>query len=192
MNFAQKTHAAALVVLAVILLAGCTAAPSADANATGNGAPPSASAGQGSTPTPTVPDQRLVRTVKVIDPVTVIMTPFNKTDSLYGKDFTVHINDIVAPAKGECGYDQSLAFAKKTLPGVAWSLEYDTVTNGVYIKGGNHYGWLGATVPYGLKMIVAGMAHLTTNPKAQFFSSQAAQAKAGSVGLWGSCPGFGA
>jgi hypothetical protein len=188
MKLAQKASLAALSGIVVVMLAGCVSGPSEGSQAAADSGTTSAAP-----TTQTQPEQRRVRALKVIDPVTIIMTPADKTDTLYGKDFTVHVNDILTPAKGQCGYDQALALANSTLIGTGWVLQYGTVTDGVYIDSdGDHHGYLDSNrLPYGKVMLNAGMAYVPDNEKAQFNAGAQQDAKAAGTGLWTSCPGFG-
>lgn len=206
MNFAQKTSAVLVTGLVAILLAGCAGGAGASNNASTTGA--AAAAAGATTPVtdaskirPLGPSgtsgQRMVKAVKVIDAQTVEVTPDVKGDSLYGKDFIVHVTDIATPAKGACGYDQALALAKATItPGSVWFLMYDGPSaSGDYIDShGDHYGHLDARTisgSYGTTMVSNGMADVPGgNPKNQNYDALTA-AKAAKTGLWASCPGFG-
>jgi hypothetical protein len=102
-------------------------------------------------------EARKVDLVRAIDPVTVVVTPATKSDPLYGKDITVHVNDIVAPAKGQCGYAESLAFATKTLLAYKmYMLWYPIADNNEYLKSPSYRGALNGDTPYSLAMLVGG------------------------------------
>jgi endonuclease YncB( thermonuclease family) len=192
MNVARKTTAAIVGLAAVALLAGCagTAAPTFK-----DGAPVSASPSSSTKR----PDDRLIKVTKVIDPVTVVATPYKEADPLYGKTFTVHIGDILTPAKGECGYDQAFAFAKTTLTSQLWTLRYDlTPAGGTYkditpfASNGDHNGWLASNrLDYGQIMSSAGMAFHNPAEEYDLYSNQREQAKSDGTGLWSVCPSFG-
>lgn len=181
MHHAQKARLAVIGALAAILLTGCAAnadAPSQPATASTAAAGPQ-----------TQPEARRVHTQKVIDPVTVVVTPIDESDSLYGSDFTVHVDNITTPEKGACGYDDALTLAKHTLEGEGFVLKYDTVEDGRYIDGDDHYGRLDSLRrSYGQTMVSAGMA---TVPATSSLSRAQDDAKAAGTGLWASCPSFG-
>lgn len=186
MTFSRKTAYAAVVAgLVAALLAGC----SGTADKPSNGVASSSAAVVNSKP-----DTRQVRALEVIDPLTVVVTPVAVSDKLYGTNFTVHIDEIVTPSKGECGYDQAFALAKSTLPGHVWFLKYDHVTDGVYIDGnGDHHGELDSRgTPYDLTMIGDGMAHLPKGDASPTLTGPEQDAKTAGRGLWTSCDGFGA
>ena len=187
MKIAQKARAAVIGGLAVILLSGCVATSSPSSSAAPKPSSTSASAKQKEP----AADQ-FVQALEVIDPETIVVAPIGKTYKL-GKKFVMHDNTIVTPSKGDCGYDESLAFAKKTLVGQDWDFKPDSVTNGIYVDSrGVHYGWLSSTAgPYGEVMITAGMAVNATNDGTDIWAPYQTDAKATNTGLWATCPGFG-
>lgn len=191
MNLARRTIAAVVGTALITVLTGCAGAAEP---AYENGAPVAASS-SASPSTQTRPEQRKVRALEVIDPLTVKVTPFEKTDTLYGKKFIVHVGDILTPKKGECGYEEALALAEGTLLGNIWILQYDADTNGTtWIDSrGDHYGYLDSNrLPYGQIMSEKGMAVNNSAVKDnRSHLNQQAQAQADGTGLWSTCPGFG-
>lgn len=183
----QKVRAAAIGLLAAVLLAGCAAGSEAD--------PATSGMPTGDTQKPqTRPDQRPVRGVDVIDPVTVVVTPTDEGDDLFGEKIIVHVNDITAPAEGECGYDDAVATAAETAVDANWSIDYSSVTDGVYIDDkGEHHGVLNArVVTFSQTMVTEGMALARAGEVDSYLSNYQEKAQGASAGLWASCPGFGA
>jgi hypothetical protein len=185
----MKTIPATLLVLATTLLAGCSAA-----------APTTGASGDGATQTPTSavaqtePAQRKVTVDKVIDPTTIVVTPLRDTDLLYGTKFTVHLTGFLTPAKGECGYEDSLAFTKTRLAEGFWVLDYSAVKDGVYVDvNGEHHGILGRVGSYNYvaEILGLGLAYLAPEGPSYLMSDQQAASDA-KTGLWATCPGFGA
>ena len=148
--------------IAIALLVGCSSAQTSSPN---SGPTSPASPSPSPSPTATIPlsepDQRPVEVVSVIDPLTLVVTPTRDSDELYGTEFTVHINDIVAPASTECGYEETLTFAQELVPEWGWSLQYGTVTDDIWIdENGEHYGFLSSNrLTYGQNLVRAGLAH---------------------------------
>jgi uncharacterized protein YceK len=185
----MKTIPATLLVLATTLLAGCSAV-----------APTTGASGDGATQVPataiaqTEPDQRRVTVIKVIDPTTLVVTPLDPDDSLYKKRFTAHLNNFLTPTKGECGYDEALTFTKNTLVNTVWILDYSSVKDGVWIDvKGEHHGFLNtiAVATYGDRVLSAGFAYVAPDG-ANYMLDDQKKARDAQVGLWATCPGFGA
>lgn len=180
----MKTLPVALLALTGILLTGCA---TADTGTTADPAP-SATAEQA------MPEQRQVEAVEVIDPVTIVVTPLKDTDSLYGAEFTVHLTDLIAPVKGECGYAEALAYAEDTAVGNVYFLRYSPDDKGAWIDAaGDHYGSFGNRGEgYASGVVRDGFAldgpdGTTTDGLA----STEFDAKNSQVGLWVTCPEFG-
>lgn len=183
MLIARKARLAAVGVLAAIILTGCTSAPDA--------APESSSA-EPTMETQVQPEDRQVETVEFIDPVTVVVTPTESDDPLFGEEFTLHIVDLQTPSEGECGYDTARSYAEEASSG-KWTVRYETEPEGVWIDAdGEHYGYLGsASVPYAMRMIGEGMA-LPSAAYATTYESSKVAAQERAAGLWSECPDFGA
>lgn len=182
----QKVRAAAIGLLAAVLLAGCSAGPEAETTP-----------GQDPADTPktqTQPEQRQVRGVEVIDPLTVVVTPTEEDDEFFGEELVVHINDIAAPVEGECGFDEAIALSNAAIVDAHWFLDYSSVEDGIYIDDqGEHHGFLnsrGAT--YGQTMVTAGMAYVPSDVEDSYLASYESDPKAASAGLWATCSDFGA
>ena len=92
--------------------------------------------------------------------MTIVVTPFDRTDSLFGKKFTLHVNDFITPTKGKCGFNDALALARKTTAVGPWFFIYSSVNSGARIDArGDHRGSLTAlSRGHGLTMVVAGVA----------------------------------
>ena len=189
MKIAQKAHAAIIGGLAVILLAGCV--PIASSTAASGAAQTPASTSVSTKQKEPAP--QFVQAVKVTDPDTIVVALVH-SNGTFGRTFVLHENTIVAPAKGDCGYDKALAFAEQTLVGNRWWGKYDTVTNGIYVDShGAHYGYLASTnSSYGQIMVTAGMAVTPTNDGTSHLSGFQQTAKSNKTGLWAICPSFGA
>lgn len=85
----------------------------------------------------------------------------------------------VTPLKGECGYDEALAFAQ------SWFAD-EANTNDFYVS----YGYMQAS-RYFTDAARKGLAY-ATDPRMTGVVDASAQPKHDRTGLWGSCPGFGA
>jgi len=186
MNIAHKTRAIALGAVAIALLAGCSSSPT-DAPAATNDATPDV--------TQVMPETREVRAVEVLDPVTIVVTPVRESDSLYGEEFTVHIDDLDAPEDGDCGFDEASAAAVSAIGDSPWFLRYDGVTKTVYVDdAGEHHGSLrqraGASYPE--TMVADGYGRPAEGEESELFDSAERDAKAANAGLWATCPDFGA
>jgi len=188
MKISQKARAATIGVIATILLAGCAAGPSSTPDSSEN-APTEAPVSQ------TKPEPRNVRAVEVIDPMTVVVTPLDESDELFGTEFSVHVQDFVAPSEGDCGYEEALAVAKDAAVGPIWSLTYpDAVDDNVWIASdGDHFGWLNSNGnTYGQELVVAGMAFEPAGADPSYLANPQREAQNAGTGLWTSCPDFGA
>lgn len=186
MNIAHKTRAVALGAVAIALLAGCSSSP-AEAPAATNGATPDTAQ--------VMPETREVRAVEVLDPVTMVVTPVRESDSLYGEEFTVHIDDLEAPEEGDCGYDEASAAAASTIGQMPWFLRYDGAAKTVYVDdAGEHHGSLrqraGASYPE--TMVAEGYGRPAEGEQSELVDSAEHDAKAANAGLWATCPDFGA
>lgn len=179
----------------VATIAGLTAALLAGCSSTSSPAKTSAAGPSEATPTTsTVLRQHApqdVRIVKVTGPSTIVVTPTDSSDVEFGTDFTVQLDDLVAPAKGDCGFDESLKAAEKLLPaGTEKTLTYPN--DGVILaveKNGDHNASIGgnaATFTQG--MLTAGMARMTDHNT--WDGDFEANAKTAGTGLWSTCPGF--
>ena len=180
----MKTVSAALLVLTALLLAGC-----ATGNTGTTAAPaPSATAEQ----TKPASEKRNfaeqaakgelgVTVIKVIDPRTFVVGPstFEQEHNDLSGEITVKIragSDLVTPAEGECGYDEALAFAQ----------QYFTENpEHAYIRAGDF-----GSDRYYQEIIRAGFAYIP-NVQPPLLNAQG-QAEGNQVGLWSTCPGFGA
>lgn len=184
---AHKLSAIAGGLLVALLLAGCS-----------TGSEPSASTpvapATESSDTQVWPDGRDVIGIGVIDPVTVVVTPRREDDDLFGEELTVHLNDIVAPVKGECGYDQALELATKLVVDGIWYLDYSSVDDGIYVDDkGEHHGWLNSrAATYGRQMVRAGMATAPAGDELSYLVRDQADTSSAGTGLWATCPDFGA
>jgi len=186
MNIAHKTRAIALGAVAIALLAGCSSSP-AEAPAATNGATPDTAQ--------VMPETREVRAVEVLDPVTMVVTPVRESDSLYGEEFTVHIDDLEAPEDGDCGFDEASAAAVSAIGDSPWFLRYDGATKTVYVDdAGEHHGSLRqrTTAGYNETMIADGYGHPIESNDRESLATAASAAQSSNAGLWASCPDFGA
>ena len=196
MNRARTIKTAITTTIAITLLVGCSSAQPSTPNSDLVGAT-STSTSPSPSPTATIPlsepGQRPVEVVSVIDPLTLVVTPTRDSDELYGTEFTVHINDIVAPASTECGYEETLTFAQELVPEWGWSLQYGTVTDDIWIdENGEHYGFLSSNrLTYGQNLVRAGLAHLPKDDESSYMDNLQREAQAAGVGHWTTCPGFG-
>lgn len=186
MNIAQKARVATIAVLATVLLAGCataeavpdaTPSPSAttDASQPENGEDSFAKA--------TKTAQMSVQVIDVIDPRTFTVGPtdYDREKSGFSGTVTVTIPEespLVTPAEGECGYDESLAFAQQYFaekPGDA------------FLDAGS----LGSEM-YPIESINAGFAYVAADPNDNSDYAQSSRdAQLTGTGLWATCPGFG-
>jgi len=185
-NIATNFSLLTLVGLATILLAGCAAGPSSTPDSS-ESAPTKAPQSQ------TKPEPRNVRAVEVIDPMTVVVTPLDESDELFGTEFSVHVQDFVAPSEGDCGYEEALAVAEDSAVGAIYSLTYRPVDDNVWINSdGDHFGWLNSNGnTYGQKLVMAGMAFVPAGAEPTYLFNPQREAQNAGTGLWGSCPDFG-
>ncbi|WP_311245322.1 MULTISPECIES: hypothetical protein [unclassified Microbacterium] len=184
MFLARKARLVAVGVLAALILTGCTSAPSE----------PAAPSSEPSEAAQTRPENRSVTVVEVTDLSTLVVTPSEESDELFGEEFTVHLSDIEGPAEGECGFDEAVAHAEENLFGGPRKIMYESEpAGGEWIDAaGDHYGFLGgAGLPYAQRMIVDGMA-LTTDAWSGSYEGNQSTAQANNTGLWAQCPDFGA
>lgn len=182
----RKTRLAIVGVAAALILSGCSTAPSASSEP--SDAPPTSREVQ------TMPDDRQVTVVEVLDPVTMIVTPVKADDELYGEEFIVHESTMLAPLEGECGYDEALTHAKESLLEGSRFVTYPREpAGGEWIDAdGEHYAYIqGSDMPYAQRMIIDGMAVPTEAWTLSFERSQHAAQTSG-TGLWAICPDFGA
>ena len=186
MNIAHKTRAIALGAVAIALLAGCSSSP-AEAPAATNGATPDTAQ--------VMPETREVRAVEVLDPVTMVVTPVCESDSLYGEEFTVHIDNLDAPEDGDCGFDEASAAAVSAIGDSPWFLRYDGEETNIHIDDdGDHYGQLRKRTgsSYHEAMIAEGYGHRIEGNELESLTVAEDEAKAADAGLWATCPDFGA
>lgn len=184
MNFGPKARVAIVVALAAVLLTGCsTAEPSTTA------APaPSATAEQ-KTPSSEKRDfaeqvakgELGVTVIKVLNPRSFVVGPntFEQKQNGLSGEITVQIradSDLVTPAQGACGYDESLAFAT----------QYFTANpENAYVRSGDF-----ASDEYYRDIVRAGFAYIPNNGGA--LANAQADAEINQAGLWATCPGYGA
>ncbi|MDY7541772.1 hypothetical protein [Cryobacterium sp. 5B3] len=189
MNITPKARVAIVVALATALLTGCSAAAP---DASGSTAPTSAASA--TSVAQTRPESRTVTVDEVLDPMTFVVTPTKTTDALYGTKFTLHLVDFNTAVKGECGYDETLALAKKTVSTHTWIINYAVVKDGVWIdEKGDHYGMLDSSgAVYEQTMMKSGFAYLTAANADNYLLNPQREAKNAGSGLWTTCPGFGA
>ena len=181
----MKTVSAALLVLTALLLAGCATgntgttadpAPSATAEQTKPASEKRDFADQAAK------GELGVTVIMVIDPRTFVVGPstFEQEHNDLSGEITVQIrvgSDLVTPAKGECGYDEALAFAQQYF---AENPENDA---GVAVGNFDSQEYFGAAIR-------AGFAY-TPDPAPHLVSAQG-DAEGNQAGLWSTCPGFGA
>lgn len=186
MNVAHKTRAIALGAVAIALLAGCSSSP-AEAPAAANDATPDVAQ--------VMPETREVRAVQVLDPVTIVVTPVRESDSLYGEEFTVHIDNFESPKDGDCGLEEASSAAVSAVGESPWFLRYDGVETDTYIDGEGHdYGQLHkrTSARYNAAMISTGYGHPIEGNTLESLNVAEDEAKAANAGLWATCPDFGA
>lgn len=186
MNIAHKTRAITLGAVAIALLAGCSSSPAETPAATTGATPDVAQV---------MPETREVRAVQVLDPVTIVVTPVRESDSLYGEEFTVHIDDLEAPEDGDCGFDEASAAAVSTIGELPWFLRYDGVAKTVYVDdAGEHHGSLQqrANAGYVQTMITEGFGRPIESNDRELLATAASGAQSSNAGLWAMCPDFGA
>jgi hypothetical protein len=127
--------------------------------------------------------------------VTIIVTPVRVSDSLYGEELTVHIDDLVAPEDGDCGFNEGSAAAVSTIGDSPWFLRYDGATKTVYVDdAGEHYGSLRkrAGAGYPETMVVAGYGRPIASNDHELLDTAASEAQSSNARLWATCPDFGA
>lgn len=184
MHIAKKAHIATLAVLATVLFTGCAAAESSPSS----GSTPKATAEE--TPASQTPEEIFIENatkgtlgvavIEVIDPRTFVVGPnsFEQDHNKLAGEMTVSIrpeSTLVTPAEGECGYDESLAFATQYFA--------DNPEN-AYVKEG-HFG----SEEYLPDLIRAGFGYVP-NPQGNLEIPQD-EAQNLKSGLWTICPGFG-
>lgn len=188
MSLPQKLRAATVGLLAIALLAGC----SAKVDTPRSGTPePSEPAVTSFTPDPDAYEE--VRGVKLIDPLNVVVTPIDEDHEAFGEEILVRSKRIVVPAEGECGYEQTLASARELIEGETWVIDYTTVKDGVYF---DTDGALLASLAFGATgyehaLVRDGMAAVTDEAQSGRLGSVMETAKGSGVGLWATCPDFG-
>lgn len=194
MKITQKLRTAVIVTAATILLAGCaTAQPKAD-NSGGEALQPSPSATITEQPQAEQPadgeaaftekastEDLGITVIEVIDPRTFVVGPRTNEQERYGYTGQMTVTlfpslNLVTPAEGECGYEQTLAFAKQYF---AENPEGDA-----FVGAGSF-----ASIEYYSAAIQAGVAY-TTDTEGIFRYLQG-QAESDQPGLWTTCPGFG-
>jgi hypothetical protein len=184
MHIAQKARVATIVVLATTLLAGCAASePSAKAG------PTSSSTVEETAPTQTLSPEEAFReaatggvavtVTEVIDPRTFLVEPRSfeqETKGLSG-EITAQLNPdstLTTPAENECGYAETLAFAKQFFA----ENPDANVEGGVFISD-----------PYYPTILAAGFAYVAGQPEDR--EGEQRDARTSGAGLWSICPDFG-
>jgi hypothetical protein len=181
----MTTIRATLGVLATLLLAGCAAAeptPAAPSSA------PSASSedlqaesSEEAFIAKATKGEVGVAVIDVIDPRTFLVGPnkIQQDQNGFTGKLTAEIADdsaFVSPGATECGFDESLAFAKQ------YFAEHP---ENAFVSGGTF-----SSNEYSMESIRAGFAY---NSDAEgIFVNAHEDAKIQKAGLWASCPGFGA
>ncbi|WP_104126321.1 hypothetical protein [Cryobacterium sp. Y57] len=190
MNITTKVSVATMVVLATILIAGCSTTPSVNDTATPStdGVHPTSNAaadaseaknGEEAFVNAIAEGYVAVKIVDFIDTHTALITPNPAVpgNAKFSGEATVKLwtsRSIVVPSVGECGYDEALAATK----------QYFADTNDV------------ASSPEGLQsvgywsnMLHAGLAYIADSEDGEFNRQELI--KSNQTGLWGTCPGFG-
>ncbi|MCI4659686.1 hypothetical protein [Cryobacterium zhongshanensis] len=184
MNITPKARVAIVVALATVLLTGCSAAaPGTEATSA-----PTATAGQ---PTPNsahgdftdraTKGQIGATVIKVLTPRSFVVGPnaFEQKQNKLSGELTVQIradSDLVTPAQGACGYDETLAFVTQY---------FTTNPENAYVLAGDF-----ASDEYYQDLIRAGFAYIPNNEG--ILKNVQADAQDAKTGLWTTCPGFGA
>jgi hypothetical protein len=180
----KSAHAAAIAILATALLAGCaTATPSEPA--------PSAPSSNVDTSPSAAPDEAFIKkaeagevgvaVLEVLDTRTFVVGPdtFSREESGFDGELTVEIGSdaFVVPVTGECGYEESLAFAKQYFA--------ETPEGDAYVRTG-HF----TSIEYYAASLRAGFAYFAAEDGLLVGAHQDGESK--QAGLWATCPGFGA
>jgi hypothetical protein len=194
MNIAQKTQAVVGVLLATVLLAGCTATASAK-DTTAPSTDGVSNSAETSTPSTDksavkISEERFeaslagnpknIEVVEVLDPRTFLVEAgaLSAKANNYAGQIPISISadlGIVTPALGECGYDESLAFAKQYFAENPTDMK---VKNGDFTSFA--YFWAATE---------AGLAYSDDNYSS--LSAPKMDAENAKAGLWTLCPGFG-
>ncbi len=190
----MKTTSAALLVLATVLLAGCSATTSTndDPTPSTDGVSNSAETSTPSTDKSAVKisEERFeaslarnpkdIEVVEVLDPRTFLVEAgaLSAKANNYAGQIPISISadlGIVTPSLGECGYDESLAFAKQYFAEDPTDMK---VKNGDFTSFA--YFWAATE---------AGLAYSDDNYSS--LSVPKMDAENAKAGLWALCPGFG-
>ena len=190
MKITTKVSATTMVVLATVLLAGCSTTPSVNDTATPStdGVHPASSAAADASETKNreeafikavAEDPMAVELVEFIDTHTALIMPDPTVpaNAKYAGETTAKMwtsRSIVVPSVGECGYDEALAATKQFF---ADSSDYGLSPEGLQSTG------------YWQHMLHAGLAYIADSEDGDFDSQY--PIKFHKTGLWGTCPGFG-
>ena len=184
MSTRSKAVLATIAAITVSLLAGCAEEPPQVAPAT-----PGASVSA----TPAAAEDKAVAfandastaviglvVLDVVDPRTFVVGPDAREAETngYAGEITVQINpgyNVVTPLEGECGYDESLAFAL---------LYFSEHPDRAYVDAGK----FGSDEYFG-DVIQAGFAYVPNFEGRYVMLQETAQAT--NAGLWGICAGYG-
>lgn len=141
-------------------------------------------------------NHRKVKILKVLSGDTVEVTPTEADDTLQGTKITVHLAGVTAPAKGECGFEQSREYTERVLSGSMYrettGLGYMTPDEGYepIRPDGSVNGYFSG---YPLPALRDGYVLYTPEKvdKSSNFYWLAQQAKESKIGLYKTCPNFG-
>ncbi|SFN71128.1 hypothetical protein [Mycetocola miduiensis] len=185
MHIAQKARVATIVVLATTLLAGCAASePSAKAGLT-----PSSTVEETAPTQTSSPEEAFrgatkvsvaVTVTEVIDPRAFLVEPraFERETRGYSGEITAELSattKLVTPTENECGYAQTLAFAKRFF---AENPDDAGIENGVFL-----------TLHYYPRLLEAGFAYMADD-SGEFYEWQTGAQGVG-TDLSSTCPDFG-
>jgi outer membrane murein-binding lipoprotein Lpp len=184
MHHAQKARVATIVVLATTLLAGCSASePSAKAGPTSSSTVEEKAQTQGLSPEEAFREAGetsvAVTVTEVIDPRTFLVEPrsFEQENKGLSGEIEAQLRantTLVTPAENECGYAETLTFAK----------EFFAENPDANIYEGNFI-----SDTYYPRILQAGFAYMSDD-SGEFYEWQM-DAESSGAGLWSTCPDFG-
>lgn len=145
---------------------------------------------------------RDVRVLEVLSGATVVVTPSEESDQLFGKDFTVRVLSVTAPEKGECGFEKSKTFAEEWFSpangepdaGGVFSLGYPDESSSVppINEEGEHRGHMSNSGgSYTVSIREGYTVPNDENGEAVSYQGGADDAKKGKKGVYAECPDFG-
>ncbi|WP_104198988.1 hypothetical protein [Cryobacterium sp. Y29] len=190
MKITTKVSVATMVVLATILLAGCSTTPSVNDTATPStdGVHPTSSAAADASETKNREEAFIkavaegpmaVELVEFIDTHTALIMPDPTVpaNAKYAGETTAKLwtsRSIVVPSVGECGYDEALAATKQY-----FTDNDDLISSPEGLRSAGYWSHI----------LHAGLAYIADSEDGEFDRQQLI--KSNKTGLWGTCPGFG-